>query len=73
MPSRWKKPATLSTLLLAVGLLAGCAVSSQPTYNYGQRPAELTYAQAPLLSPWQQVEGFFTDPFYWPESLDPAN
>ena len=68
---------TRQLLMLSLGLvvlaLAGCAeVSTQPTYLYGQRPAEFTYPQAPRLTPLQQVEGFFTDPFHWPETLDPA-
>ena len=61
------------TLALAAFALSACAeVSTQPTYLYGQRPAEFTYPQAPRLTPLQQVEGFFTDPFHWPETLDPA-
>ena len=68
-----RTPFLFLVLAMAAFALSACVeVSTQPSYVYGQRPAELTYPQAPRLTPLQQVEGYFTDPFHWPESLDPA-
>lgn len=69
-----RRVATFVVLALLGGLsLGGCTDTSiQPTYLYGQRPAEMSYPNAPHLAPWQQVQGFFTDPYYWPPGLDPT-
>jgi len=63
----------LALLFVSGVVIAGCTdVSTQPTYLYGQRPTAYTYPLAPQLSPMQQVEGYFTDPFHWPTEFDPA-
>lgn len=68
--SRWLM---ISLVLLAALAMTGCTnVSTQPTYIYGERPDSFSYPQAPQLTPLQQLEGYFTDPFHWPHSMDPA-
>ncbi|MEM6902633.1 MAG: hypothetical protein AAF556_05280 [Pseudomonadota bacterium] len=62
---------TVLLVFVLIGLGA-CTTSTQPSYIYGERPDSLNFPKAPRLTPLQQLEGYFTDPYYWPSDLDPA-
>ena len=63
---------TVLMVMVMLGLGA-CTTSTQPAYLYGERPDSMTYPKAPRLTPLQQLVGYWTDPYYWPSDLDPAN